>query len=420
MRRFQTRTHVALAGALTLFVTSMEVEGGTSVPPVPAVQAPAQKSAPAQKPAPKKANPAGFDTIVKQAEEARGVGRLDEAIGLYRKALALKPDWSEGQFNLGTALYELDRYAESRDAFRQVLQKHDEHGLAWALKGLCEYKLKNYDSALSDLLSARARGVTAGREVAEVARYHTAILFTRVEQYEQALSVLSDFALEGNDAPRIIEAMGLAALRMPLLPEDLPGARRELVMMAGRARYFMAARLMAAAQNAFEALVARYPDTPNVHYAFGVFLLSEQPEKAVEQLTRELKVAPNNVWAKIQIAFAHIRRGEFDAAKPWAEQSVAEAPTEFVARNALGQVLLETGDVNGAIRELEAGVKLAPDSPVMYFALARALRRAGRTQEADKAQAEFTRLDRLAREQRTGVNSVGGVGTDPPIKREPR
>ena len=49
-----------------------------------------------------------------------------------------------------------------------------------------------------------------------------------------------------------------------------------MVLMAGRASYMMATRNTASAQKAFEALVARYPETPNVHYAFGVFLLQEQ------------------------------------------------------------------------------------------------------------------------------------------------
>lgn len=347
--------------------------------------------------------------LASQAEAARQAGDLEEAVRLYRQALTMKKDWAEGTWSLGTALYELDRFGEARDQFRRVLASHDDNGTAWALKGLCEYRLENYDTALSDLLQARAHGISGSRSVTEVARYHTALLATRTEQYEQALGILSDFGLEGNDSPSIIEAMGIATLRLPVLPAELPGGKRDMVMMAGRARYFMAARLGAAAQNAFEALVARYPETPNVHYAFGVYLLSEQPEAAVEAFKRELKVYPQNVWATVQIAFALIRTGDFEGAKPWAEQAVEQAPTEFVTRNALGQVRLETGDVEGAVRELEAGVRLAPDSPQMHFALARAYRRAGRPADADRAQAEFTRLDRLVRASRTGESSVGGI-----------
>ena len=45
---------------------------------------------------------------------------------------------------------------------------------------------------------------------------------TRMEQYEQALETLGEFASEGNDNPRVIEAMGMATLRMPMLPAEAP------------------------------------------------------------------------------------------------------------------------------------------------------------------------------------------------------
>jgi tetratricopeptide (TPR) repeat protein len=183
-------------------------------------------------------------------------------------------------------------------------------------------------------------------------------------------------------------------------------------MLAGRASYFAAARLYTAGQKAFEELVSRYPDTPHVHYAFGVFLTAEQPDKAIEQYQEELKVSPRHPWAKMQLAFEYIKRQDMEKARPFAEQAVEEAPNVFVAHRALGQVLLETGDVEGAVREYEAGVKLAPESPSMHFALARAYRRAGRTADADREQKEFARLDRLLRAQRTGEQSVGGIELD--------
>jgi tetratricopeptide (TPR) repeat protein len=292
-----------------------------------------------------------------------------------------------------------------------MLDLQPENGSAWTFKGLCEFRLKNYDTALSDLLEGGARGLQ-NRELIGVARYHTAILMTRIEQYEQAMQVLYDFALEGSDSPRVIEALGLAVLRMPLLPIDLPGSKRDLVMLAGRAAYFTAARMLPAAEKAFQELIGRYPETPNVHYAYGVFLTNEQPDKAIEQFKKELEVSPRHPWSALQIAFEYIKRQEWENARPWAEMVVTDAPDNFVGHRAMGQVLLETGDVNGAIRELETGVKLASDSPSLRFALARAYRRAGRTAEAEREQARFTQLDRQIRTMRNGAQSVGGIEMD--------
>ena len=98
-----------------------------------------------------------------------------------------------------------------------------ENGTAWAFKGLCEFRLKNYDTALSDLTEARTRGVVGSRDVPTSPAITPRSCSPASAQFEQALRILSDFGLEGNDSPGIIEAMGLAMLRMPMLPDDLPG-----------------------------------------------------------------------------------------------------------------------------------------------------------------------------------------------------
>ena len=366
----------------------------------------------APKPGASAAPSAAFDRLAQQAEAAREAQRLDEANGFYEKGLKLRPTWVEGHWYLGANSYELDRYDIARDAFRRVVQLQPDNGAAWTFKGLCEFQLKNYDEALANLLRGRSLGIGQAKGLVSVARYHTGLLFNRNEQHEQALQTLKDFAQEGDDGPRIIEALGLAALRIPLLPADVPGPKREMVMLAGRAAYYTAARFNAAAKKAYEELVARYPEAPNVHYAYGVFLTGEEPDAAVEQYEAELKVSPRHPWAKMQLAFEYIRRGEWDNARPWAQQAVEEAPTVFVARRALGQVLLEQGDIEGAVRELEAGAKMAPDSAAMRFALARAYRRAGRSAEAEREQIEFARLDRISRTQRQGAQSVGGIELD--------
>jgi predicted Zn-dependent protease len=241
-----------------------------------------------------------------------------------------------------------------------------------------------------------------------MARYHAAILMARIEQFEQALETLGEFANEGNDNPRVIEAMGIATLRMPLLPSETPPERREMILMAGRASYLMATRNTAGAEAAFKMLVTRSPETPNVHYANGVFLLQEQPDRAIEEFKRELEVQPGHAWSLMQMAYEYVKRSDSATALTWAKQAVAAAPNAFPARKVLGQALLETGDVEGAIRELQIGLKLAPQSPGLHFTLARAFQRAGRLEDADRERQEFTRLDRIARTRKSGAQSVGG------------
>jgi len=349
-----------------------------------------------------------FDQLAARAAQARDAGRPEDAIHYFRQALALRPGWTEGSWSLGTVLYDLGRYEEARDCFRRVVAAQPANGLVLALQGLCEFQIGNYERALDELQKARKLGITKP-EVMAAASYDIAVVLNRFERYEAAFEVLREFSLQGKDGLGVIEAFGLSVLRLPYVPAEIPAGKRELVLMAGRGGFQMAkGRRSEAGRLAFEELVLRYPTEPSVHYAYGTFLLPDEPDRALEEFRRELRSSPNHYQAMLQIAFEEIKRGNYEDALPPARKAVELAPTLYAARHALGRALLETGEVDRAIEELEAGAKLAPASPEMRFALARAYQRAGREDDAARERAEFLRLDRAARAARSGPQSVGG------------
>jgi tetratricopeptide (TPR) repeat protein len=405
-----TRQCTAACGLAMLVVVTIVPAGRAQTAPAQKPKLPSGPSSPAAD-TPRKAaaaNSAEFERLLTAATAARQAQRWEEAIDLYGRLIKQKPTYVEGYWYQGTSYYSLDDFPQCRDTFRKLTRLAPQNGAAFAFLGLCEFGTKEYDRALEHLLKSRILGVGDTKELGSVARYHAAVLMTRIEQYEQALETLGEFAGEGDDNPRVIEAMGLATLRMPFLPVEAPPDRREMVLMAGRASYMMATRNTAGSEKAFGALAARYPEAPNVHYAYGVFLLQEQPDRAIEEFKRELELQPGHAASLMQIAFEYLKRSDGASALPWAQQAVAAAPRDFPAHKALGQALLETGDVDGAIKELLLGIKLAPDSPGLHFILARAYQRAGRADDAAREREEFTRLDRLARTQRSGAQSVGG------------
>ncbi|MGI8672795.1 MAG: tetratricopeptide repeat protein [Luteitalea sp.] len=344
-----------------------------------------------------------------RANAAREAGDLETAVVLYRQIVAHAPRQAEAWWYLGTSLYELERWADARAAFDRLVRVDAANGAATAFRGLCAFHLAQYPAALDDLMRAKALGVSGNAEIGSVARFHAGLVMTRLGQFELALNTIGEFALEGNDAPQVIEALGIATLRLPLLPAELPAEQRQMVMMAGRASYFMATRLAPAARTAFEELILRYPDAPNVHYAFGVFSMTDDPDRAIREFQRELTIQPGHATSLIQIAYEYIKRGDMASARPHAERAVQLAPTDFVAHRLIGQIQLDAGETVAAIAALEQSRQLEPNSPGVYFTLAKAYARAGREADAEKARAEFTRLDRLARLQRNGVTAVGGV-----------
>jgi hypothetical protein len=106
----------------------------------------------------------------------------------------------------------------------------------------------------------------------------------------------------------------------------------------GRARAVFQRRPNAAGSPAsFEQLVARYPETPSVHYAYGVFLLGEEPDLGIKHLQEELRISRNDNWAMLQLAFEYIKRSEFERAVGGAKPSRATRPSRRLARRCLSR-----------------------------------------------------------------------------------
>ena len=352
---------------------------------------------------------AEFENVVKIAHEARMARRLDEAIESYKKAVRIRPEWPDGWWFLGAIHYEKDLYPEARDSFSKLVSLEPARGPAWAMLGLCQFQTREYERSIASLERGYSLGLKDNKELTSVVVYHSALLYVRFGQFEMAFDVLR--TLNSYDNQKIIQAFGLIMLRMPTLPTEIPGDKQEEVLLAGRAGASMAARHIDASRRAFDELLTRYPNDPNVHYSFGVFMLAQDVETALKEFRRAQELDPNHQPALVQMAFEYLKRREYDTALPLAEKSVALAPQMYAARNVLGRVLLELGQIERAIHELEEGIRLAPASPEMHFALARAYTRVGRKQEAEREHEIFKKLQEKYNQQADGKQSDGSTGT---------
>jgi tetratricopeptide (TPR) repeat protein len=343
-----------------------------------------------------------FEEVARKAAEARDKDQLDEAIRLYREGARMRPRWDEGLWYLATLLYEQDRFAEARDAFRRFLALKPEAGPGWALKGLCEFRLKQYEAALRSLQKGTDLGYGTNTAVQRAAWFHLSMLLVRAGQFELAVRPLTFLARSEPASADLVEATGLMLLRVPKLPAEITTGERELVTLAGRAAYAHLSRNGEEAKRRFDELIERFPAAPNVHYAHAIFLLGSDSGAALGEFRKEIEIQPRSVFAYLDLAFELIRRGDFADALAPAEKAVSLAPQLFASHNALGRALVETGSLERGIAELEIAAKLAPDSPEMHFALARAYAKAGRKDDAARARATFAELDRKRREKKEG------------------
>jgi len=331
--------------------------------------------------------------IQKQAEAARKENHVDAAIALYKKGVALKPAWEEGWWSLGTLEYGLDQFAEARDAFRHLTAIQPGAGAPWAMLGLAEFETKQYDQSLSHLRHAADLHTGQEQSIADEANYHLALLLTRNEEYEGAMKALALFAQRNLNDAKFIEAMGIAALRKPLLPTEVVPTDRQLVMDVGRVMYDATALRTTEAGAEFKILVDKYPETPNIHYLYGSFLMFADANNGLREMKKELEISPAHVPAMVTIANEYIQRKDFQAALPYARKAAELEPQSFPAHAVLGRVLAE-GDLDNqrGIQELEEARKLAPGSPQVRIALATAYAKAGRKEDAARERREFLKL----------------------------
>jgi tetratricopeptide (TPR) repeat protein len=336
---------------------------------------------------------ASTDRLQKAATEAREANHTEEAIDLYTRALKVSPGWAEGWWFLGTLEYESDQYAAARDAFRRLLSNEPKMAAGWAMLGLSEFETRQYDESLAHLSHAVDLGLSNHEELFNAANYHRALLFTREGEFEAAVQLMADAAARGQDNSKTVEAMGLAALRKPVLPSELAPGERELVMAVGRAASDASSRRTADAATEFEALIRQNPTTTQLHFLYGIVLLTNDPDKALIQFKEELEITPRHPQALFSIAEEYVKRSDFKAALPYAERAAETNPRFFAAHSLLGRVLVEGEfDAVRGMKELEIAEKMAPQNPQVRFALAGAYAKAGRTNDAARERAEFMKL----------------------------
>jgi len=297
--------------------------------------------------------------------------------------------------------YSAGKYAETIAALKTWVQQKPADGTAWAVMGLAEFELKDYDNALIHLQRGRQLGLGASRQAAAFAIYHLALLLNRSAGFDAATTLLASISDYQPMAGEVQFALGLALLRMPVLPADAEAEKHPLIESAGQIASLLLASKYDAAFPQFQKLLAQYPSAPYLHYAYGTALESlSQYDEAKTQMREEAKLSPQSALPWIRIASISLRQHLAADALPAAKRAVQLAPESADARYVLGRTWLELGDAPQAIPELEKAVSMAADSPEPHFALARAYAKANMPDKAQQERAIFARLNALAEQER--------------------
>ena len=330
-----------------------------------------------------------------------------------RSAAATSPssDNVANDWNQAMSYYAAGKYEPAITALKSYLERKPQDGTAWAVMGLSEFELQSYDNALLHLQRGQALGFGGSPESVSLANYTLGLLLNRQGDFKQASEALAPAAGTGATAQKAQFALGMALLRMPLLPDQVEGAKRPLVMSAGEIAILLQESKYDEAFAKFDPLLKAYPSAPFLHYAYGVALASlSRYEEAETQMRSETSISPASELPYLRLASIALRQHRPSDALAPAQQALKLAPSSGEAHYLLGRTYLELGDDAKAVAELESAARLSPNSPEVHFNLAKAYSQAKQNERAAQERAIFVRLNALAEQQRSehGSQSYSG------------
>lgn len=225
-------------------------------------------------------------SLEQAASSARDAGNADEAIRDYQRLLELRPTWAQGWWDLGTLQYQTNRYADAIVSLSQLTALAPHAAQAWSILGLSQFETKDYSDALASLEKAQKLGPLPDQRITRVTAYHLALLLIRTGNFDRAVALLHSTFPESPPA-QAKTAMGLALLRVPLLPSEVDPTKDALIHAAGEAA------ADPNPQQALAALIQQYPKIPWLHYAYGLALAAaNKDEEALAQQELETTMSP--------------------------------------------------------------------------------------------------------------------------------
>ncbi len=274
-----------------------------------------------------------------------------EAVGYYRKAMALDPAMPGLRLNLGLALFKDGEYKQAIQTFTPLLKAQPDDQRLIVLMGMSHYGLREY--------------VTATPYLKQAADHDT--------QNLTLLLTLAHSCLLSKQFPCVLDAFHRI--------ESLNAESAEADMLVGEALSEMKDTFGAIRE--FRAAVKANPKEPNVHFGLGYLLWTERqyPEAAAE-FQAEVNNDSHHMQAMLYLANSEIEMNRMDDAKPLLEKVVKGVPENSMGHLDLGIVYADADRKQDALEQFQAAARLAPSDVNAHWRLGRLYMAMGKKAEA--------------------------------------
>ena len=286
-----------------------------------------------------------------------------EAVPLYRKALALGPKLPSLQLNLGLALFKGGEMKQSIEVFGPLIESQPANTpqaqQLTILVGMAHYGLGEYAEAVPYLKTAAA---SDARNLQLRLTLAHSCLWSK--QFQCVLDVYHEILL-----------LNAESAEADLLAGEVLDETKD----------------SAGAIQQFRAAVKADPKAPDVHFALGYALWTQNLyAEAASEFQAELANNPNHIQAMIYLGDTEMQLSHPEAAAPLLESSLRIDTGRELAHLDLGILYNDAGRRDDALRELKIAEQLSPNDENVHWRLGWFYQAAGRKEEA-KAEFDTTR-----------------------------
>jgi tetratricopeptide (TPR) repeat protein/tRNA A-37 threonylcarbamoyl transferase component Bud32 len=331
-------------------------------------------------------------TFLREENEASPVPvDLEERIGCFRVAVALRPDSSAAHNNLGGALADKGQLDDAIAQFRKAIdfnprnaKAHINLGLALKAKGQLDDAIAEYRKAIDiDPRHVRAR-VNLG-----IALKAKGQLDDAIAEYRKAIKLDPRLAPAHYNLGNALQAKGQ-------LDDAIAEYRRaiELDPRDAKAHYNLGNAL--ADKGQLDDAIAAYrkaididPRLAPAHCNLGLALKAKgQLDDAIAEYRKAIELDPRDAHAHNNLGSALQAKGQPDDAIAECRKAIELDPRCSQAHNNLGVALADKGQLDAAMAEYRKAIDLDPRLAPAHYNLGNALKAKG---QLDDAIAEYRR-----------------------------
>ncbi len=333
-------------------------------------------------------------------QQALAAGHYDEAESNFKKLLAVDPDIAEIHATLGLVYFQEKKFDQAVLELRRALKLKPALGRASTLLAMSLSETGQYQEALPGLEKGFQQAPDpATKRMCGLQLMRT---YTGLQRDQDAVKVALQLnQLYPND-PEMLYQTGRVYGNYAFLTFH----KLEVVAPTSIWRHQAAAEAFES-EGSTDSAIREYhevlkldPRRPKIHYRIGRTLLArwqltrnpEAQTQAAQEFEQELQLDPGNANASYELAEIHRQRNELDQARKLFETALTYYPDFQEAQVGLATVLIAQQKPDLALPHLQRAVALNADDEVAWYRLGLVDRALGRTEELNKASAQFERL----------------------------